>query len=79
MEDTEWNDVLRAKGILPPRDEPCITEEQIINIMDEVIEGKLGDSLEDKTLDELDELEDNEDEEILREYRQKRFGMLICR
>lgn len=28
-EDTEWNDVLRAKGIIPPK-QPEVTEEDIM-------------------------------------------------
>ena len=35
--DTEWNDILRAKGILPPKEktEAEITEEQIIAMAEE--------------------------------------------
>ena len=38
-EDTEWNDVLRAKGIIPPK-EPQITEDDIVNMLEETIEKK---------------------------------------
>jgi hypothetical protein len=60
---------LRARGILPPKDEK--TEEEINDLIDEVIAERIAkeNSLDDKTLDELDELEDDEDDRILLEYR----------
>jgi hypothetical protein len=37
-EDTEWNDVLRQKGILPPKPKEAeVTEEQIENLVDSVV------------------------------------------
>ncbi|ORY00580.1 phosducin-like 3 [Basidiobolus meristosporus CBS 931.73] len=72
-EDTEWNDILRAKGILPPKNE--ITEEQILDALDEVIAEANSKKLEDKDLDELDELEDEEDERVLLEYRSRMAEM----
>ena len=37
-QDTEWNDVLRQKGILPPKEvEAEVTEEQIENLVDNVV------------------------------------------
>lgn len=74
-EDTEWNDLLRKKGILPPK-EPEVTEDAIVEMMEKTIEehnnpeyrlGKLG-------LDELNELEDEEDEAILLEFRKRRIA-----
>lgn len=79
-EDTEWNDVLRAKGILPPKQKEAeISEEQIVSMLENVIEKRTGDgekqkNLEDMNLDELDELEDSEDESVLEEYRRKRMA-----
>ena len=29
-EDTEWNDILRSKGILPPKEEATIDEDTIV-------------------------------------------------
>jgi hypothetical protein len=79
-EDTEWNDVLRAKGILPPK-EKGITEENVVQIIDDVIKNRLDQEdnkdskpIEDMTLDELEEMEDDADERILLEYRQKRLA-----
>ena len=44
-QDTEWNDVLRAKGILPPRDAVEVTEEDLVNIVEHTIaEKSKGDS-----------------------------------
>lgn len=63
------NDILRARGILPQKDEK--TEEEINSLIDEVIAERVAKetSLEDKTLDELDELEDEHDDRIILEYR----------
>lgn len=75
-EDTEWNDILRSKGILPPKKEKEISEDKIVNLLEETINKKTKDSkdLADLNLDELDELEDSEDEAVLEEYRQKRLA-----
>ncbi|XP_050465444.1 viral IAP-associated factor homolog [Cataglyphis hispanica] len=77
-EDTEWNDILRRKGIIPEKKkEQEVTEDQIINLLENTIDektGRISNNLEEKTLDELDELEDEEDERILEEYRQKRIA-----
>lgn len=77
-EDTQWNDILRSKGILPPKEkEKEVTEEQILDIVESTINEKTGlakKDLDTKDLDELDELEDDEDEEILLEYRRKRIA-----
>ena len=38
--DTEWNDILRAKGILPPKEEKGLTEEDIVGLVEQTIEQK---------------------------------------
>merc|ERR1712051_159332 len=74
-EDTQWNDVLRSKGIIPEKDEIVVNEEDIIAMMDKKIQEKThGKAMEDMTLDELDELEDEEEERILNEYRKARMA-----
>lgn len=76
-EDTEWNDVLRAKGIIPekPKSETEITEEKIIEMLEQTVEKKVnGKTLDEMDLDELDELEDEEEEKILLEYRKQRMA-----
>ncbi len=57
-EDTEWNAVLRQKGIIPPKQKEVeITQESIENMMDQVITSKMqGKQHEDRTLEELDDL-----------------------
>ncbi|XP_067642410.1 viral IAP-associated factor homolog [Eurosta solidaginis] len=85
-EDTEWNDVLRAKGILPPKQKEAeITEDQIQAMVDDAInrrtdleisEDDRSKQIDDMTLDELDELEDSEDEQVLEQYRQRRIAEL---
>lgn len=75
-ENTEWNEVLRRKGVIPQK-EAEITEEDVINLMETTIKEKTGQNekaKEDLTLDELDELEDEEDERVLLEYRMKRIA-----
>ena len=46
-EDTEWNDVLRAKGIIPekPR-EAEVTEDQLLAMVEQTIKEKSGSKLE---------------------------------
>ena len=42
-EDTEWNDVLRKKGIIPQKEKEAeITEDQIQEMVDEVLRKKMG-------------------------------------
>ncbi|XP_076363282.1 viral IAP-associated factor isoform X2 [Tachypleus tridentatus] len=76
--DTEWNDILRSKGILPPKEETSkeITEDQIIDIVEDTVKQKLNvvKCYEDMTLDEIEALEDEEDERVLLEYRNKRIA-----
>ena len=73
-EDTEWNDVLRAKGILPPKQKELeLSEDQIVDMVEQTISKRTGEKVvknyEDMTLDELEEFEDEEDERVLEDYR----------
>nr|CAD7461836.1 unnamed protein product [Timema tahoe] len=75
-EDTQWNDILRSKGILPSKEKE-VTENDIVNMLESTIETKQAQgerSLENLSLNELDELEDEEDERILLEYRDRRIA-----
>lgn len=77
-EDTEWNDILRSKGILPPKEKE-VSEEEIVNMIEESIQQKQAENdkkLSELNLDELDELEDSEDEAVIEEYRRKRIAEL---
>jgi hypothetical protein len=69
--DTEWNDILRAKGIIPER-EPSPTP-MIQEALEQARALAHENRLEGKELDELAELEDDEDEDFLDSYRQKRM------
>lgn len=73
-EDTEWNDILRAHGIIPER--PKSPTEELERLLEEQVQKQHDNRLEHKTLDELDALEDEEDEEFLEEYKKKRFEQL---
>ncbi|KAI9205379.1 thioredoxin-like protein [Polychytrium aggregatum] len=73
-EDTEWNDILREKGILPPK-EPEFTEDDIVELVEKAVHEKYhGKSIEDRDLDELAELEDIEDDRVLESYRRQRLA-----
>ncbi|XP_026332893.1 viral IAP-associated factor homolog [Hyposmocoma kahamanoa] len=77
-EDTEWNDVLRAKGILPPKEKE-ISEAEIVNMIEQTIQAKQAEKekqLSELDLDGLDELEDSEDEAVIEQYRQRRIAEL---
>lgn len=39
--DTEWNDILRAKGILPPKEEPTVDEETVVKVTN-IVNNKLA-------------------------------------
>ncbi|KNE61877.1 hypothetical protein AMAG_07149 [Allomyces macrogynus ATCC 38327] len=71
QEDTEWNDVLRAKGILPPK-EITVTEDELNALVDQSVVDYHEKKLANASLDELDELEDDEDDRVLEMYRRKR-------
>lgn len=44
-EDTEWNDVLRAKGIIPQKPiEKEMTEDEIVQMLEGTIQEKTGGS-----------------------------------
>jgi hypothetical protein len=75
-EDTEWNDVLRAKGILPPKPKEAeINEDDIVKMLEDTIKQKSGiKDMADMDLDELDELEDEEEEKILLQMRNQRIA-----
>lgn len=71
-EDTEWNDILRAHGIIPEK--PPSPTEELENALEEAIKRQHDNRLDNKDIDELDELEDEEDEEFLNFYKQKRMN-----
>ena len=50
-EDTEWNDVLRAKGIIPEKPkEKEVTEDEIVNMLEKTIKEKSGGRHKDTTI-----------------------------
>lgn len=70
-EDTEWNDILREKGIIPER--PPSPTAELEAALEEAVKKQHENRLESKDLDDLDELEDDEDEEFLNFYKNKRM------
>lgn len=71
-EDTEWNDILRAKGVIPER--PPSPTEQLEEMMEEAIAKQMENRLDGLDISDLEELEDDEDEDFLEFYKQKRFA-----
>ncbi|ODQ67056.1 thioredoxin-like protein [Nadsonia fulvescens var. elongata DSM 6958] len=70
-EDTEWNDILRAKGIIPEK--PPSPSTQLEAMLEDAIQHQHDNRLEGLDLDELDALEDDEDEDFLQAYRLQRM------
>ncbi|KCV70619.1 hypothetical protein H696_02976 [Fonticula alba] len=78
-EDTEFNDILRARGIIPPKrsaGELEVSEDAIEALLDHTIARHADGTarLERMNLDELDEVEDDFEETLLMEFRQKRIA-----
>lgn len=71
-EDTEWNDILRQKGVIPER-APSPTA-QLEDALEEAIAKQHENRLEGKNISDLEELEDDEDEEFLELYKRKRLA-----
>ncbi|NWX99485.1 PDCL2 protein, partial [Nothoprocta ornata] len=84
-EDTEWNDVLRRFGILPPKEKPKDEIEEMVLRLQKEAEGKIKDDFflfflvkpyERMNLKELKEAEDDFDEADIKAvemYRQQRL------
>eukprot|EP01100_Stratorugosa_tubuloviscum_P011955 TRINITY_DN545_c0_g3_i1.p1 TRINITY_DN545_c0_g3~~TRINITY_DN545_c0_g3_i1.p1 ORF type:complete len:235 (+),score=125.46 TRINITY_DN545_c0_g3_i1:29-706(+) len=70
-EDTEWNDVLRKHGILPPKIE---VKKQGYQLPQE--KKSIEERFQNKSLNELAEFEDEEDEEEFEAYKLKRMREL---
>lgn len=76
-ESTEWDDILKAKGIIPEKTPEEIAKEQLTEIVENTVESY--DPHERKTVDELDEdldEADSDEERILQSYREKRVKQL---
>lgn len=71
-EDTEWNDILREKGVIPER--PPSPSQQLEEALNEAVQKAHDNRLENKNIDELEDLEDEEDEDFLNEYKMKRYA-----
>ncbi|CAN8070680.1 unnamed protein product [Agarophyton chilense] len=76
-ESTEWDDILKAKGIIPEKTPEELAEEQLKDIVEQTVETY--DPHERKTVQQLEEdLEDADSDEeiILEKYRQKRIQQM---
>ncbi|XP_022454947.1 phosducin-like protein 3 [Delphinapterus leucas] len=75
--DTEWNDILRKKGILPSKESWKDLEKQAEEEEQRVLQRSLVKTYEDMTLEELEDNEDEfneEDERAVAMYRQQRLA-----
>ncbi|KAI5935663.1 phosducin-like protein 3 isoform X1 [Manis javanica] len=75
--DTEWNDILRKKGILPSKDSLKDLEKEAEEEEQRVLEQSVVKTYESMTLEELEENEDEfneEDERAIEMYRQQRLA-----
>ncbi|XP_006887859.1 PREDICTED: phosducin-like protein 3 [Elephantulus edwardii] len=73
--DTEWNDILRKKGILPPKENSKELEQE--EEEQRVLQQSIVKTYEEMTLEELEENEDEfneEDERAIEMYRQQRLA-----
>ncbi|XP_020848594.1 phosducin-like protein 3 [Phascolarctos cinereus] len=75
--DTEWNDILRKKGILPPKESLKDLEKKREEEEKHILQQSIVKTYEDMTLEELEENEDEfneEDEHAIEMYRQQRLA-----
>uniref|UniRef100_A0A2K5Z9U0 Phosducin-like protein 3 n=1 Tax=Mandrillus leucophaeus TaxID=9568 RepID=A0A2K5Z9U0_MANLE len=74
--DTEWNDILRKKGILPPKESLKELEEES-DEEQHILQQSVVKTYEDMTLEELEDHEDEfneEDEHAIEMYRWQRLA-----
>ncbi|EPY75725.1 phosducin-like 3 isoform 1 [Camelus ferus] len=70
--DTEWNDILRKKGILPSKESLKELEKEAAEEEQRVLQQSMVKTYEDMTLEELEDNEDEfneEDERVIEMYR----------
>uniref|UniRef100_A0A8C0NYL9 Phosducin-like protein 3 n=1 Tax=Canis lupus familiaris TaxID=9615 RepID=A0A8C0NYL9_CANLF len=75
--DTEWNDILRKKGILPSKESLKDLEKEAEEEEQRVLQQSVVKTYEDMTLEELEDNEDEfneEDERAIEMYRQQRLA-----
>ncbi|XP_066233697.1 phosducin-like protein 3 [Saccopteryx leptura] len=75
--DTEWNDILRKKGILPLKESLNRLEKEAEEEEQRVLQQSVVKTYEDMTLEELEDNEDEfneEDERAIEMYRQQRLA-----
>ncbi|XP_029443280.1 phosducin-like protein 2 [Rhinatrema bivittatum] len=75
-EDTEWNDILRDFGILPPKEEPKDELEEMVLQMQKEAAVKPYERMNLKDLKEAEDEFDEEDERAIEKYRQQRLQEL---
>lgn len=76
--DTEWNDILRARGIIPPKPKPAEDVEDEAASAPKRAGNRSGQAYEDMNLQELGETQDDAifdelDHDVVEQFRQKRM------
>ncbi|XP_069061949.1 phosducin-like protein 2 [Pleurodeles waltl] len=72
-EDTEWNDVLRDFGIIPPKKEEKDEIEEMVLKLQKEAEGKPYERMTLQDLKEAEDEFDEDDERAIEQYRQQRL------
>ncbi|KFQ42714.1 Phosducin-like 2, partial [Nestor notabilis] len=77
-EDTEWNDILRQFGILPPKENPKDEIEEMVLRLQKEAEVKPYERMNLKELEEAEDDFDEADREAIEKYRQQRLQEWKC-
>jgi len=70
FEDTEWNDILRRKGVLPKREKAPVEDREEADMTEKPV------NLDELDDDEFEDLLDKDDDEFLEQYRRQRIKTL---
>ncbi|XP_008936000.1 PREDICTED: phosducin-like protein 2, partial [Merops nubicus] len=77
-EDTEWNDVLRHFGILPPKEKPKDETEEMVLYLQKEAEVKLSERMNLEERKEAEADSDEADRKAIEAYRQQRLQEWKC-
>jgi hypothetical protein len=76
-ESTEWDDILRAKGILPEKSADELAEEVLKGMVEEkIVSYNANESKNTDTLDAELEDADSDEEAVLNQYRERRIEQM---
>jgi len=70
FEDTEWNDILRRKGVLPKKEKKPVEDREEADMTEAPV------NLDELDDDEFEDLMDKDDDDFLEQYRRQRIAAL---